>query len=510
MKKKFLAFALAALILPCTLTSCGDSVENAGEAFKLLSVDDLKAKSSEAAPIKVEFWHSFGHNITKHLNPLIETFESNMAAEEIYIDVITKQIGGGYDGLRSRVNQGTKSNSIPTLILGYPDHFADYIGSDILLPLDGFVNAGDKENIGFTEDEIQNDFVKTYWSENQLIGKDGQTITAGIPFNKSTEVMYYNASAVDPILEQNGWLIDGQWANPTWEQVWTVSQILKDKSLSNTLSWVHNGATYNVSIRTPSKFYPVYIDSKANFFITTARQWAQDSEAASHVYTKVDSTGKGIVCFNNDVAKTAQSYFLEKATSGLWNVPDKVNQSYGSNLMVNNEAFISIGSTAGVNNNDSSKYEMKVTRIPQKSYDNGVQAVIQQGTNAAILTKNSNNYTRLAAWLLIRYLTSTEVTAQFSMNTGYLPVRKSARETKDFSEFIADANSIFGGATAQAIVAADAQSSYFYTDPAFSGSSIVRDIVDTMVQTIYCQNKAVDAAIETAYTELRGFGLTCE
>lgn len=510
MKKKFLAIALAALILPFTLTSCGDSVENAGEAFKLISVEDLKAKTSEAKPVKVEFWHSFGHNITKHLNPLIEEFEAKMATEEIYIDVVTKQIGGGYDGLRSRVNQGTKSNSIPTMILGYPDHFADYIGSEILLPLDEFVNASDKENIGFTDDEIQNDFVSTYWAENQLIGKDGKTITAGIPFNKSTEVMYYNASAVDPILEANGWLTNGRWVNPTWEQVWTVSQVLKDKSLSNSLSWVHNGATYNVSIRTPNKFYPVYIDSKANFFITTARQWAENAEAASSVYTKIDSTGKGIVCFDNDTTKAAQAYFLEKAAAGLWNVPDKVNQSYGSNLMVNNEAFISIGSTAGVNNNDSSKYEMKVTTIPQKTYDNGVQAVIQQGTNAAILTKNSNNYTRLAAWLLIRFLTSTDVTAEFSMNTGYLPVRKSARETAEFSEFIADANSIFGGATAQAIVAADAQTNYFYTDPAFSGSSIVRDVVDTMVQTIYCQNKEVDAAMQTAYSELRDYKITCE
>ncbi len=513
MKKKFFAIAFSALILPLTfsLTSCGDSVENAGEAFKLLSVDDLKVKSSEASPITVEFWHSFGHNITNQLTPLIERFEEEMAEKEIYIDVVAKQIGGGYDGLRSRVNQGTKSNSIPTMILGYPDHFADYIGSGILLPLDDYVNASDKENIGFTQDEIENDFVATYWSENQLIGKDGETITAGIPFNKSTEVMYYNASAVDPILEKNGWLSeDGQWVNPTWEQLWKVSEELKTKSLNNALSWQYNGAKYEVSIRTPSKFYPVYIDSKANFFITTARQWAEDLTAASEVYTKLDSTGKGIICFDNQTTKTAQAYFVEKAKEGLWNVPDKVNQGYGSNLMVNNEAFISIGSTAGVNNNDSSKYEMKVTTIPQKSYDSGVQAVIQQGTNAAILTKNSNNYTRLAAWLLIRYLTSTDITAEFSMNTGYLPVRKSARETDEFKTFISSKDSIFGGATAQAIVAADAQTNYFYTDPAFSGSSIVRDEVDTMIQTIYCQNKDVAEAMTSAYSKLRDYRLTCE
>ena len=46
MKKKFLAFALAALILPCTLTSCGDSVENASlllnEAIELYGEENYK------------------------------------------------------------------------------------------------------------------------------------------------------------------------------------------------------------------------------------------------------------------------------------------------------------------------------------------------------------------------------------------------------------------------------------------------------------------------------------
>ncbi len=498
--------SIASIVGVLTLSSCNNNtVQGAGEDLTVISMDQLKEQSQKKT-IVVKFWHSFGHNISKELTPLIENFEKEMDDKGIKIDVQEEAIGGGYDGLRSRVNMGTKSNSIPTMVLGYPDHFADYINSNILLPLDSYIKSEDDE-IGLKD---TNDFVESYWAECQMDFKangDDQvkSHTVAIPFNKSTEVMYYNASAVDPLLEAHGWLNNGKWENPTWEQLFTISQELKDKvSSSEGLKWTYENKPYE-SKKTD---YPVYIDSEANFFITTARQW---SKAGEDVYTKRNADGSGTVVFDNPTSKEAQNYFIEKASSKLWNIPKKVNQSYGSAMMVNNEAFISIGSTAGVNNNDSSKYELKCTAIPQRSYENdAVKAVIQQGTNAAILSKNSNNYTRLAAWLLIKYLTNTENTSTFSQNTGYLPVRKSARDSAEYQAFLSNENDPFVGNAAKAINAAYAQLDYFYTDPAFSGSSIIRDTVDTMIQSVYCNGKTIEEAITTAYKDLRDKDFKCE
>ena len=47
-----------------------------------------------------------------------------------------------------------------------------------------------------------------------------------------------------------------------------------------------------------------------------------------------------------------------------------------------------------------------------------------------------------------------------------------------------------------------------FTDPAFSGSSAVRDKVDTMIIAIYCNDKDITAAIETAYAELDRLGIS--
>lgn len=501
------------------LTSCGGTtVENAGEAFELLTLDDLKANSSESDPIVVDFWHSFGHNISDELTPLVDAFEEEMAEQGIHIRVDVTSVGGGYDGLRSRVNLGTKTNNVPTMLLGYPDHFADYIDSGILLDLTPFVEST-AEGIGMSGDAnadyLVEDFVDSYWNEVEMEDKDGNDIIAGIPFNKSTEIMYYNASAVDPILEEHGWLDEetGYWLNPTWEQLATVSEELIAKVRAGTMSWVYNGATYNAT----KTNYPTYIDSGSNWFITMLKQYCETQEEANDVYTNA----KGEVVFSNQTTIDALTYFYDYTTQGrtgsssndvygVWNLPNAVNQSYGSYMMNNLDAFISVGSTAGVNNNNSDKYELKCTTYPQVSYDgSNVNAVIQQGTNAAILSSNSNNLTRLAAWLLIRYLTNTENTTEFSMSTGYLAVRESAVNSSTYQNFLANEDNPFTGTVAKAINATNRERQYFTTDPAFSGSSMVRDNVDTMMVSIMCQGADFTSAISKCYSDLEDFGITC-
>lgn len=513
--------ASALLISGLSLTSCGNnSVENAGEKFEMKTIQDLKDSGTEENPIEITFWHSFGDTIEEPLNVLIENFEEEMAEKGIYVDVKALSTGGGYDGLRTRINQGVASNNLPTMLLGYPDHFADYINSGILLPLDSYVNSTDTE-IGMNGDYAYTDIIEEYKKENILDADgDGNKEICGIPFNKSTEVMYYNASIVDPILTAKGYMgEDGYWENPTWEQLWEVARELKSQVSNGTCSWVYDGGTYEST----STDYPVYIDSESNFFITTSRQWCDNQEEASTVYTTASSVSTGEVRFDNDITREAQNYFLEKANEGLWNLPTKKSQGYGSKLMQNLEAFISIGSTAGVKNNASAKYELKVTTVPQRSYTTegenaSVQAVIQQGTNAAILSKNSNNITRLVAWLLIRYMTSTENTTNFSMETGYMPVRESAVNSQTYQNFLALANGLtednayeyaLYGTVAQAIYSANKERKYFYTDPAFKGSSSVRDLLEDIVQAIYVTGKTIDEVYKAAYGQLRNLNITC-
>ena len=96
------------------------------------------------------------------------------------------------------------------------------------------------------------------------------------------------------------------------------------------------------------------------------------------------------------------------------------------------------------------------------------------------------------------------------MKTGYLPVRNSAKTSKVFTDFLAAEDDPFDGNAAKCLNAAYTEINYFYTDIAFTGSSIVRDKVDSMIQTLYCQNKTIDEVMTAAYNEIKTFGIKCE
>jgi ABC-type glycerol-3-phosphate transport system substrate-binding protein len=51
------------------------------------------------------------------------------------------------------------------------------------------------------------------------------------------------------------------------------------------------------------------------------------------------------------------------------------------------------------------------------------------GANIAMFNKGSAEK-RLASWLFVKYFTTAEVNADWSTNTGYLPIRKSAADTQ--------------------------------------------------------------------------------
>lgn len=59
------------------------------------------------------------------------------------------------------------------------------------------------------------------------------------------------------------------------------------------------------------------------------------------------------------------------------------------------------------------------------------------GTNVAVFN-TATEQEQQAAWEYIKYLTSTENTAYFAAQTGYIPVRKSAQKDPEFSKILAE------------------------------------------------------------------------
>lgn len=381
---------------------------------------------------EIEFWTGFGAAVNNVLEPLIERFETENP--NIKVDYETKQ---GYDNLTTAIKQSVSNRKYPHIANGYPDHFADYANSSVLLNLDNN-NYINNPNHGVDIDRYYDDFMV----ENKTI-IDGYTV--GLPFNKSTEILVANqsffdvANKLDPTVK----------VPETWQELAVIGPKLKQIAIDN--GWFgklvkDDGTTMNkpldpteqslrdtafdmTNVNDPKNFIPFNWDSKSNFFITILRQW--DS-----VYTeRGQDFHTGYVRFqeaeNKDKTVAALQFMQDLFNANVIGIPDTFGEGlYGSKPFREGRTVLTISSSAGIKENvpnaNEYKFDVSVNPILYNAEQPNRKAVISQGTNLALFTQgdartDKGKNERLAAWKLLRFLTY-EVNHEFGKGTSYFPV----------------------------------------------------------------------------------------
>ncbi len=447
MKKVLMIFAISFsfMIAGCSLTVDVDTTteETTTTEQSGTTTTEEPMGTTITDPVTITFWHAFGGTKEGILVDLIDEFEEDNP--KVTVDVFSQ---GDYDGLREKTIQSIVTGNTPTMLIGYPDHIADYLTGNAVVSLDSYINHPE---IGFTTEEL-NDFVPAYLQENQQFNG----ITYGLPFNKSTEILIYNKTYFDA---------NELTVPTTWDEVETVSQAI----YNDTGKW---GFAY---------------DSSANLFITLLRQWGGQYTSPS-----------GELLFENQEAINMLTYYESQHDAGLFTIPAEWEQNYASEPFKNQDVYMTVGSTAGVTYNvpANGAFEIGVAPIPQKSET--TKAVIQQGTNISIMA-NGTEQEKLAAWLLIKHLTSKEATISWAMQTGYLPVRLSALDDPTYQAFLNNP----ADPIAMAEKAAFEQVDYMFYDPAFVGSSNARNEVDMVVGNVLFGGLTPQIAIEDAIWNLQ-------
>ena len=473
--KKFLIL-LIVLVGAIALTGCKKNVFDA--EFEIISVADLKAEQE----INISFRVPSGI-ISTALTTLLEDFKIEWP--NINVELIAES--GGYGDVRKLTILDLNNGIGPTMVIGYPDHFAEYFSGNHLINLQNFIES-DLEGVGEDDDFVLSDFLESYLNENR-IADEGDDLY-GLPFNKSTEVMIYNKT----FFEHMNYTVP-----TTWDEVKTLSKkILVDVAAGK----ADNVITFGEGEKKPSQyladgmFVPIAYDSTSNAIITASRQWGG-------AYTERENFEKGYAVFNNDKVKEALTFFQGMANDGLFAVAETFGESYASNAFKLIKCVMTIGSSAGVGYNvpEGNKFQIGVAPIPY--HDANAKYVIQQGTNIAILGQSTNTQ-RSAAWQLIRFLLSSENTAKFAMATGgYLPVRKSSYETAAYQDYLTNPPVDKINHSMSANVGLQYRNTYnFFVDVAFVGSSAIRDAVGSMFSAIIVNKKDITKAIQDTLNEL--------
>ena len=251
--KKFLTILIAAVAL-FALVSCNNG-KNSGYSGDILPVDSIDASKTT----KITFMHAMGQENQKVIQHIADNFIQDMQAQ-YGVTIEFEQISqGDYTTLRKTIAAGISAGDQPTLAQTYPDHVSLYLEGDAVRKLDDYISHPTYGLDGSASNSYG--YIDSFWAEGSVYDKAGTIYS--IPFNKSTEVMFYNKNIFDKY----------NWSVPTtWEDLWTVCAQIKQIDPKST---------------------PLGYDSEANFFITLCEAYGYD-------YTTVNSsTDAGHFLFDN-------------------------------------------------------------------------------------------------------------------------------------------------------------------------------------------------------------------
>ena len=449
MKMRIIALALLAVMLlgifaGCTQTNPNPTTKPSGDkpATGNFTVPE---GGYDGSAVTINFYHTMGANLREVLDNYIVEFN------KLYpnITIVHDQVGG-YDDVRDQISKEILAGNQPHIAYCYPDHVAMYNSAEAVTTLDGLIAStievtradGTKEILGLT-DEQKADFIPGYYNEGKQFG-DGLMYT--LPLSKSTEVLYYNKTFFDEHKLK---------VPTTWDELEAVCEQIK--------------AIDPTSI-------PLGYDSESNWFITMCEQLQSPYTSANgdHFLFDNETNREFVERFNGWFQKgylTTQTLY-KAYTSGLFVAQDGT------------KSYMSIGSSAGATHqrptmvNGEYPFEVGIATVPQADANN--KKVISQGPSLCIFQK-ANPQEVIASWLFVKFLTTTvEFQAEFALASGYVPVLKSVSQHPVYAGELEKAN---GGdfITSLAAKVCLEQADFYYTSPAFVGSSVARTQVGNLI-----------------------------
>ena len=408
-RKKMLPMALASLLL---LAGCGGT--NGSEDKSSDIVTDLKGN------VEITFWHGMTGAQEKSLKKLTDEFTKDHSNIKV-----TLQNQSSYQDLQQKITSTLQSpKNLPTITQAYPDWLADPITDDQVVPLDDYINNSNKDLAFDNYDDVLQglrDGVKI----------DGKTY--GLPFNKSTEVIWYNTDMFKEL---------GLTPPTTMDELKTVSQKIHD-----------------------AKGIPgVGFDSLANFYITWLENNGTDFNA------KLDVTGKQ--------SKAAFKYYQDGVKGGYFRTAG--TDKYMSGPFSSQKVGMYIGSNAGesfVKEGAAGKFQYAAAPYP-------AEKARQQGTDIYMFSSATAEQ-RTAAYLYMKFLTEKDSQITWALDTGYMPVRKSAIDDPKYSD----------SGSAVSKILADATKNLYSTQVVHGSDAASNDVQDSLEAVLANPNSSIDDAL---------------
>ena len=419
MKFKSLVKATLATASVVALTACGANSSNGSQQAETKKdiVTEVKSETT------ITFWHAMNGQLEKALQKLTEDFMTKNPNVKIEL-----QNQSSYKDLQAKINSTlTSPKDLPTITQAYPGWLWNAADQDQLVDLKPYL---ENSTIGIKDDAaIRSELLK---------GAQINGVQYGIPFNKSTEVLFYNAD----LLKEYGVKV------PT-----TLDEL---KEAAKTIYEKSNHEVVGAGFDSLNNYYAIGMKNKG-----------------------VDFTKE--LDFTSDASKEVVKYYADGIRDGYFRTAG--SDKYLSGPFQNKKVAMYVGSTAGesfvAKGAKEAGYEYGVAPRPDKFN-------LQQGTDIYMFEGSTTEEQRTAAFLYLKFLSSAESQLYWAQKTGYMPTVASVLEKDEYKKSGSKVPAILADATKNLFSIPVVENS----DPAYAE---VRTILEKIFAT---QNGNVDQLIQ--------------
>lgn len=449
MKKLFVVVMIVLLSLSLAgLCSADKSLE---EAIQSVLVDKNE--------VNISFWTGTGEANFPYLKAIVDAFQE--AYPNIHVDF---QNQGAINDLMTKLTQNIVARQTPTISNVNPTYFSEFINAGAVVDMAPYYNDA---TIGYSEAE-RTDFIQSNLKEAEAFGGEGTLY--GFPTNKKTaDILFYNKTFFDA----HGWT-----APETWDEVLEISKAIYEETGKP-------GFSYDVA----------YAESA---FRLMSMQWGSEY---------IDDNGN--VAIDNEASREALKFYKDAFDAGYFSLPSEMPSSAGGNYsnkaFVEQECYMYVGSAAGAPYGVPSEakgqevFEVGSAPVPQKA---GADKLAFNKGEDYCLFSNTSEEERVAAWLLIKFLSSDDQNADWLIATGNLPVTTTISNNEKYKAFLDTEND--GTALYYKAIAVKAvleMNDYITFEKQTPVTAPLAKAVGTMFQAVVIGGLDIDTAIAQAVAE---------
>lgn len=350
---------------------------------------------------EIVFWHAMGGPLGIVMNRMIDRY--NAGQENYHVKSVNM---GGYDTLAKKVLASLVANEAPDISQNYETLTKKFIRHNKIVCLDDLIEA----DIAKGGEDIKKDIIPVLLENNTFGGK-----LYSFPFNKSVPVLYYNKD----MFKEVG--LDPNAPPKTLDELAEFSKTIRNYYVK--LS--EEAKTEADKLR--FKEYYGYGCSKANVwgFLNRIMQFGG-------YIVKRNEEDILVSGFNEQPAIKALSHLQEMVKKG--SAREGQAFDHQNDFIAGKVGIIESSIISKVFMEEDIIFNYGVASLPGVIINDEINnGVILSGSNINIF--NNGDPKKIAgAWDFVKWFTSTENGAEWSIGTTYLPVRKSSVDSKTIKD----------------------------------------------------------------------------